>query len=52
MEVFGIWIGYGIAVVGTAFGMRNSGDGGAWATAGVGILGALFAMVATMAMKG
>lgn len=49
MEIFGIWIGYAIAVAGTAFGMRNAGENGAIATGVVGGFGALFAMFATIA---
>ena len=45
MEVLGIWIGYGIAVAGTAFGTKD-GD----VTGLIGVVGAICAVIATFAV--
>lgn len=43
IAVFGVWVGYGIAMLGVAFGTANQD-----ATTVVGTIGAVCALVATM----
>lgn len=47
MEILGIWVGYGLAVIGVSFGTKNGG-----AAVVVGVFGALMAMVATVTITG